>query len=78
LVLDAAPRRKLSSEAVAIRFVREGGQRGDVVSMRVDGTDPHDEASLSGGEDATSLAVDGSYVYWTDTRSPGAVMRALL
>lgn len=53
-------------------------QGGDLVSMRVDGTDPHGEATLSGGEDATSLAVDASYVYWTDTRTPGAVMRARL
>jgi hypothetical protein len=45
-------------------------QRGDVVSMRVDGTDLHAEAALSGGEDAT-LAVDANNVYWTDTRSPG-------
>lgn len=53
-------------------------QHGDVVSMGVDGTDLHDEAALSGGEDATSLAVDANYVYWTDTRTPGAVMRAPL
>lgn len=53
-------------------------QGGDIVSMRVDGSETHAEASLSEGEIATSIAVDASYVYWTDTRSAGAVMRARL
>jgi hypothetical protein len=44
-------------------------QHGNVASMGVDGTDLRAEAALADGEIATSLAVDGSYVYWASSWS---------